>query len=158
MPAPSGATLRVEAFGPDAKRCEGPCFDDVECTATLVLGAREPGWQAGVLLRATELADGGEGDDPILGRDFLIGYRVSVDAENLSLWKHRYDRRLLKQVPIPAADAYSLRISLCADRIRVWLNGEERLAWTEDEPILYGRSGFAVRDCILSEATLIAQA
>lgn len=150
LPPPGSAALQVQGFGPYAKRCEGPCFDDLECTATLALGERQPGWQAGVLVRAMELADGGEGDDPVLGRNFMVGYRVCVEAGQVSLWKHQYDEQPLLQAPIPLADEYTLRISLCGSSMRIGVNGEERMSWVDATPILYGRVGLAVRDCICS--------
>lgn len=66
-------------------------FSDAEIHAHLCPRECGDGWEAGILLRAQNLADGGEGNDKQLGTNFFVGYRVAVCNEQVRLYKHSYD-------------------------------------------------------------------
>lgn len=146
----------TEAF--DAKRigpygkCRGEQLQtDGEFTASIRISDCQPGWEAGVLFRASQLSDGGEGDDRELGTDFFIGYRVSVSAEGVSLWKHRYDRILLARAEYGCTPEMELHIKFGGNKIIVGLGGDELISYRDKEPVLYGYNGFHAEKCILRE-------
>lgn len=157
-PTPPGgnASFAVKQLGPWAKQCAKEIHGDLRCDAAWEIVPCEPDWQAGVLMHASELADGGEGDDPVLGSDFFIGYRVSVDAVSLSLWKHRYDARMLSQVEL-ASPPTRLRIEMRLNRISVWADGRLLVDRTDAQPILTGRTGFHTRGCMLVSGVIHVQ-
>lgn len=158
-PAPVAGNdlLHVQSFGPYNKRCAETIYDDVACEAELILDDYDTGWQAGFLLRALELADGGEDNDPVLGRNFFIGYRVTLGEDGLSLWKHRYDEQCIVTVPVSLKKRHALRIHMHLNEIQVWLDDEKSIQWADAQPILFGRIGIQARNCILPSATISAK-
>lgn len=126
---------------------------DVEITATLCPAACADGWQAGVLLRAQQLADGGEGDDQQLGTNFFVGYRVSVSAGKLQLWKHQYDQTLLAEQVIPTQKTYALTVRCAADEVQIILNEKTELHYQDKPPIMVGRIGVHSRNCKILKST-----
>lgn len=133
----------VMNFGPTDKCCNRQMLSDVELDAALCVAPEKADWQAGILLRATQLADGGEGNDKVLGTNFFIGYRVCLCHGKLQLWKHRYDATLLAETPFNAgAEKVNLRIWAKFDRITVTAPGCRGIDYRDPQPITRGYCGF----------------
>jgi hypothetical protein len=149
-------TMCVENFGPFDKRHGKFIYTDGTIEATLIANEVHPGGQAGVLLRATALADGGEGGDKELGTNFFIGYRLSLGAEGISLWRHRYDAALLCRFSQKMTGQAVLRIEMRGDTLKVALDGKEVLSYRDPAPILYGYVGFHAQNCVICSGEIRA--
>ena len=75
---------------------------------------------------------------------------------SLSLWKHRYDARMLSQVEL-ASPPTRLRIEMRLNRISVWADGRLLVDRTDAQPILTGRTGFHTRGCMLVSGVIHVQ-
>lgn len=104
-------------------------------------------WEAGILLRAENLSDGGEGDDREKGTNFFIGYRVAVRNGEVCLFKHAYDEKLLVSCPIPVKVEYDLTIVCSADTIEVFSENVRLFEYIDPFPIMVGRVGLHSRKC-----------
>lgn len=129
-------------------------FSDAEIQAHLCLHECGDGWEAGILLRAQNLADGGEGSDKQLGTNFFIGYRVTVCNEQVRLYKHCYDEMLLTSAPLPVRLEYDLTVRCIADTITVSSGGTELLSYVDTNPIMTGRAGLHCRNCNIKLSTI----
>ena len=125
-------------------------FSDAEIHAHLRPRECGDGWEAGILLRAKNLADGGEGVDKQLGTNFLVGYRAAVCNEQIRLYKHSYDETLLMSAPLPVQPEYDLTVRCIADTVTVFSGGTELLSYVDKNPIMTGCAGFHSRACELS--------
>ncbi len=114
----------------------------------------EPGAEAGLMFRASELAKGGEGDDERLGINFFIGYCASLSNGFLVLTKHRYDRRELARVPAPGRHSLTVRAELNDIRVYLDRNALPAITFHDPDPILYGRVGVRAVDFKLKDAYL----
>lgn len=148
LPSKSHGTLQA-TLGPYDKVCAPEICTDCSLTALLQPVQQAPGWQAGVLLRASQLADGGEGDDKQLGTNFFIGYRVGICDGAVQLWRHRYDETLLAQTPVEKSSQYRLDISAAGNVLEVAVNGKPCFRFSDPNPLLQGQVGFHVRNCLL---------
>ena len=99
-----------------------------------------------MLVRANHLADGGEGDDPVLGRNFMAGYRVALSAEGIALYKHRYDCIALARASVIGEQ---LLISVHGNRIAVDVDGQRVITYEDKEPVVSGCVGFDARNCLI---------
>lgn len=142
----------------EAKLCVGSLWDDGALEVRLTPRDRREGWEAGVLLRATQLALGGEDNDPVLGRDFMMGYRVCVSQGWLSLYKHRYDAQLLARIPLEDSDGYRFTVEYRLDRICVSDGRAILIDYADRQPILLGRVGIQARGCAIGAVELNALA
>lgn len=122
--------------------------------ARLEPGHRDTGWQTGVIFRASQLADGGEGADKRLGTNFFIGYRACLAEGKLQLWKHRYDETLLDEVPLDTEQTVALEILAAENRIVLSVENRVVLTWQDPEPILNGFVGFHTRNCVLARGSI----
>jgi len=136
----------VKRFGPYGKQVLTEAVMDADISVTIRAEQRDADWEAGILLRANHLADGGEGDDPVLGRNFMVGYRMAISAQGLTLYKHRYDC-----VPLAHADwtGERLSISLRGNVIAVDAEGQCVITYKDDRPIVQGCIGFDARNCLI---------
>lgn len=144
--------MQATELGPYDKCCGMKEQTDGEFTARFQVAGKGQDWQAGVLFRASQLADGGEGDDRRLGTNFFIGYRVSLSQQGIRLWKHRYDERLLiENAACGGVDDGEIRLQVIMEQnlIEVYLEEELVIRYRDSEPISWGRNGFHVRDCRL---------
>lgn len=103
-------------------------------------------WEAGILIRADHLADGGEGDDPVLGRNFMVGYRVALSENGVTLYRHRYDCTLLAHAPVTAA---KLHIRARGNVLEVDVDGHRVITYEDKEPVVSGSAGFDARSCLI---------
>ncbi|MFT4030004.1 MAG: glycoside hydrolase family 43 protein [Protaetiibacter sp.] len=139
--------VTVDAAGPDevgefpdeqisgwGKRLLGQGrWDDLHLSCRVATEfAAEPG-HADLLIRASQLAEGGEGADTRLGIDFLLGYSVQLHPGRIVLARHDYDTTVLAAAPIePAGGLRELAVSVVADEFRIELDGREAIrAWDE---------------------------
>ena len=129
-------------------------FSDAEIHAHLCPRECGDGWEAGILLRAQNLADGGEGNDKQLGTNFFVGYRVAVCNEQVRLYKHSYDEVLLASAPLPVQPEYDLTVRCIADTITVSSGGTELLSYVDTNPIMTGCAGLHCRNCNIKLSTI----
>ena len=149
--------VMVENFGPYDKMCGSEVCSDVCIKATLHTAPENTAGQTGVLLRASELADGGEGADKVLGTNFFIGYRVCAAQGKLQLWKHRYDETLLGEANLPTGSDIVFAVELKEKHITVLLDSKAVITYTDADPILSGRYGFHTRNCMIQSAVLTSE-
>ena len=105
---------------------------------------------AGILIRTTNPAIGGAGNDAELGIDFVQGYFVSIKDDAIVLEKMNYGKKELARKEltesIPEGDSILLSVTANHQTISVSLNGEEILEYTdESEPFMNGMAGVLTR-------------
>jgi hypothetical protein len=120
--AASVRDLTLEGFG--KLIVDTATRDDVDLDAVIVPTFAEGESHADLLLRATQLSEGGEGDDTVLGIDFLLGYSVQLHRDRVVLARHAYDEQVLVSHPVPVApEPHQLRVRARGDAISVELDG-----------------------------------
>jgi hypothetical protein len=146
-PAPTGSAAefadeRLDGWG---KRLLGEStWADAELTATLSVDIDAPGGHADLLLRASQLSEGGEGDDERLGIDFLLGYSVQLHADRIVLARHAYDSRVLASHGLPfSPEPHDLVVRAVGSTLSVALDGREVLR--TDDDLAYPLGGVGVR-------------
>lgn len=153
-PASSGDAVRVAeatAAGWGKTILDRRAWDDVTVSATAVFTPGASGGHADVLLRATQLSEGGEGDDTRLGIHFLRGYSVQLHADRIVLARHAYDEHVLAEHvgPIDPAVTHSLEIRATGGRFTVDLDGATVIDVTDPVPHHAGRIGVRTADAEL---------
>ncbi len=116
---------------------------DVDVEATISFTATEQGGHGDLLVRASSLSEGGEGDDTRLGVNFLLGYSVQVHADRLVLARHDYDERVLASAPLLAApgEPIVVTVRLRGECIAVELDGEPVIDVADEFPHATGATG-----------------
>ncbi|WP_418667030.1 family 43 glycosylhydrolase [Allofournierella sp.] len=101
--------------------------------------------RAGLLLRATQPAEGGEGADPVLGIDFFVGYSVQFTGTECLIARHQYDRRILAACPYGLAEDrwFALRAEVRGGTIAVFAEGGAAPLLTAQDacPLTHGQYG-----------------
>lgn len=148
-------------LGPYQKEYAGDDgLSDYVIEAEISIEPQSPGGSAGVLFRLTEPSEGGEGDDPVLGIDFFIGYCVSLAQDCVVLTKHRYDETVLLEKDIGAVrDRRRIRVEAVADHIAVFLDEEDVpvIVYRDPDPLTHGRAGIRAKGCIVESAAVHIQ-
>lgn len=139
------------------KQCGAAEYVDFELTSHMTVKGQDKGWEAGIIFRASNLADGGEGNDKVLGTNFFIGYRLSISDGYLRLWRHRYDQLLLKEVPVIVPQDIHLSVQAVGNLLTCSLGETAMLRFTDDSPIITGHVGFHTRGCSINESELICK-
>ena len=128
------------------KRCYGSVRGPfAQSTLTFPDGLSQDAPSIGILLSASELAYGGEGQDKDLGQNFFIGFCVSIAQGDLVLTKHRYDELELARISLDPG-LFPVR-NLCAAQnvndITVYVNDSQTplLSYHDNNPILFGKTG-----------------
>lgn len=152
--ANNNETLHVDHSGPFDKIYGTQEFSEVKIHADFQIADRSENWQAGVLFRGSQFADGGEGNDKKLGTNFFIGYRVCASDGKIQLWKHRYDETLLQEASIELNDSVAFDVTAMDNCITVSIDGQLVLSYRDSAPILYGKLGFHVRNCAIIEGSI----
>lgn len=100
---------------------------------------------ADLLLRASQLALGFEGQDERLGVNFLLGYSVQIHADRVALERHDYDATLLGEWHGQLLPSLPQRIDIHArgGAFDIALNGVRIISACDRRPHLVG--GFGVR-------------
>ncbi len=96
-----------------------------------------------LLIRASKPALGGPNSSPSLGRDFLFGYAVSIDADYVVLTKYRYAEQIVEKARLSAAPRgkVALRVDAAGNRIVVCVDGVKMIDYVDPAPFLSGRVG-----------------
>lgn len=147
-------SFSVQNIGPYDKISGAEKWTNINISADMNIAERGEGWQAGVIFRADHLADGGEGNDKVLGTNFFVGYRVCVSEGRLQLWKHRYDEHLLKEVPYDDGSHVSFQIVAAANVISLRMNDKVIMEYQDPMPIMCGYNGFHARNCVIKEGAI----
>jgi hypothetical protein len=150
--------IEIGSFGPYDKQCWGN-IDLPHFEAGLEFKGRAKSEHAsiGIIFRASELSDGGEGDDKKLGINFFIGYCISLEHDRIVLTKHRYDEKelLSKKINHCYTDIHNLNIRIDVNDIKVFINNCDTtvIEYHDPSPILFGRAGIRVKDYEIDYAT-----
>lgn len=99
---------------------------------------------AGLLVRVSNPAQGGPGNDPAAGTYFFQGYYVGIQEEQLVLAKMNYDTEILETVPMSFLQdqTYRLSVSAVGRTITVSLDGQVLLEYEDKvRPFLNGAAG-----------------
>jgi hypothetical protein len=147
-------SVAVQDMGPYDKIRGCEKWTNVNISADLDIAEPGEGWQAGVIFRADQLADGGEGDDKVLGTNFFVGYRACVSEGKIQLWKHRYDEQLLQEVPYDGGNHVCFQIVAAGNVISLRMNDEVIMTYQDPMPIMCGYSGFHARNCKIQKGTI----
>lgn len=147
------AEERQEGWG--KRLLDDATWADVELSASLGVGIDAPGGHADLLLRASRLSEGGEGDDARLGIDFLLGYSVQLHADRIVLARHAYDSRVLAscELPVPP-EPHDLVVRAVGSTLSVELDGDEVLRVDDDLAYPLGAVGLRTVDARLHVARL----
>ena len=158
FPAP---VLQTEKLSAQLEKWDKQCgtaeYVDFELTSHMTVKERDEGWEAGIIFRASNLAEGGEGDDKVLGTNFFIGHRLSISNGYLRLWRHRYDQHLLQEIPVIVPNDIHLSIHAVGNIFTCSLDETATLYVTDDSPVITGRVGFHARGCSISGSELICK-
>lgn len=123
---------------------------DSKITARVQL---DEGRNGDVLIRASQLSEGGEGGDVVLGRNFLIGYSIQFRQGKIRLARHSYDEKVLAEVAVSESSEYEIEVDLLGCRIKLVVNGQECIDHFDPFPILFGTLGLRAKN---SQITLSA--
>lgn len=125
--------------------------DDATITATVHFTPTGPGGHADLLLRATQLSEGGEGGDTRLGIHFLRGYSVQLHADRVVLARHAYDERVLAEsaTTLESGRPYALSVRMSGARLVVDLDGVRVIDAVDPLPHHFGRTGIRTADAEL---------
>ena len=138
------------------KRVLGACrWDDLEVSAVVTADFDAPDGHADVLVRAGQLAEGGEGADTRLGIDFLLGYSVQIHPDRVVLARHDYDTTVLGSAPAAIGrSAHEVLIRAFGSELAVELDGREILRVEDELPHPAGAVGLRTAGASLHVATL----
>ena len=98
----------------------------------------------GLLVRTSNPAQGGGGNDPIAGKYFFQGYYVGMQEDQLVLAKMNYDMAILGTVPLSLSQdqVYRLAVSAVGRKLIVSVDGEVLMEYEDkDRPYLNGAVG-----------------
>lgn len=153
-PAPSDEPAQIAeatASGWGKRLLDPRTRDDATISATITFDPTASGGHADLLLRASQLSEGGEGDDTRLGIDFFRGYSVQLHVDRVVLARHAYDERVLavREAPIEVGRPHVLAVRVNGSRITVELDGERIIDATDPLPHHTGRTGIRTVDAEL---------
>lgn len=108
---------------------------DVQVTAT--------GGHGDLLLRATHLADGFEGNDPVLGTDFLLGYSIQLHPDAVVLARHDYDTTVIsrKGAALDLGVPHRVRATVRGSLLSVLVDDHIAFEHQDQHPHLVGGAG-----------------
>ena len=129
-----------------------PTVADWELTATVTVDFRGSGAHADLLLCAGDLAEGGEGDDTLLGIDFLLGYSLQFHRHRIVLARHAYDEREAAQLvaTVAAGVPHPVTITRCGSTLTALVAGFDPLVLDDPWPHPGGRLGLRTRDASIT--------
>ncbi|MDC7230454.1 MAG: glycoside hydrolase family 43 protein [Sphaerochaetaceae bacterium] len=128
-----------------------------EMHAVLKRNQMGPKGSFGVMFRVNDLADGGEGRDPVLGRNFFNGYSCMINAEKVTLFKHRYNQEILVEVPhfVFLGKPLSVKVIAKEQDIQIFLEDKLLLTYRDTEhPFLYGKVGIRYAGSLMDSAEI----
>lgn len=118
--------------------------EDCRIEAEFAVTDQEEGGSAGILLRVSEPAEGGEGMDTVLGIHFFKGYSVCVNGEKLVVSKHCYDKKKLGETDflLRPGQVCRLLITIQGNEITVSRrDSRELIRVTDESPLVRGCCG-----------------
>lgn len=132
--------------------------DEVEMSMSLFVDRATVDGHADLLLAASNLALGYEGDDERLGCDFLLGYSVQVHADHLVLARHDYNHTVVaRDDDFRLAGDHDIRVLLSGGVLRVEVDGVRRFDWSDPRPHLVGGVGVRTIDASAHIRTLTVE-
>ncbi|MFA9464382.1 MAG: glycoside hydrolase family 43 protein [Velocimicrobium sp.] len=142
-------------IGPHGKYLAGESFwNDYTVTAEFSADMLNEDSKAGVLMRVTEPAEGGEGDDQVLGIHFFIGYSISVSRSELCVIRHSYDEKVLAVCPYEytSGQTCDLDVELNGSEITVYVDHEAvpRITVNDSNPIVHGCAGIWAKGSVMN--------
>lgn len=142
---PEQVTYTLDKIGPYEKRLFGDNgWSNYILEVELKAGIFKDG-EVGVVFCCTQPSEGGEGNDPVLGINFFIGYCVGWNKTHLVLTKHAYDKKILCQKELPPEDdkCRKLTIFLEDGKINIYYKNETNpiITFYDDYPFTCGRVG-----------------
>lgn len=142
-PHPGPPEVTDKRLAGTQKRVLPGVYDDTVIAARVVVDLPAPDSHADLLVRATQLADGGEGDDPVLGADFFLGYSVQLHADRVVLARHDYAERVLATHPAPQLPStpHDLVVRAIGGTLTVELDGRVILEVDDALPHVLGHVG-----------------
>jgi hypothetical protein len=142
-PAPTTSTAGGEQSGYGKSILAPETYDDVTLSATLRIRLNSADSHGDILFRATQLSEGGEGDDTRLGIDFLLGYSVQLHRDRIVLARHDYDEQMLATVPSAIDDTipHVVVVQAYGSTLTVDLDGARVIEYDEPLPHLFGQIG-----------------
>lgn len=158
--AASGQTIQLRTIGvarpgtaaepgPGAPECSGTgklttgpsLVGDWELAATVQVELRSPDGHADLLFCASELAEGGEGDDADLGFDFLLGYSLQFHDDRVVLARHAYDEQRVAEREFVLADRHTVAVSRRGGTITAQVDDLDPLVLVDPWPHAAGQLG-----------------
>ncbi len=155
--APRAVSLGdVLVRGHDKRLVSGERFGDLCLEAELSVDRAAADGHGDLVVRASQLSLGYEGDDARLGSDFLLGYSVQVHGDRVVLARHDYDTTVLAQWAgeLDLFAPLHVRVSLCGARIQVWIEGDPVIDHADPLPHLVGGVGLRAVDATVRAASL----
>lgn len=145
-PAPDGriATFAAESASGTGKRLLGDArWDDFALTATVSFTLESPDAHVDLMLRATQLSEGGEGDDTVLGADFFLGYSIQLHHDRIRFARHDYDERVLaeRELAIDKTRPHVVGVRVHGSSFAVEVDGVEALRLDDAFPHPAGHIG-----------------
>lgn len=105
----------------------------------------EDGVNAGLIFRVTNAAEGGEGDDPYLGRNFFQGYYVGLEEGGVTLYRQSYDKKDLACCTgkYTHGKVYPIKVHARKNHIKVYVENMDipKLEFVDSQPFTHGRIG-----------------
>lgn len=143
-PRSQGTIFENEHIAGTGKRMldEGT-WDDLTVTATMSVTFDNPDAHADLLVRASQLSEGGEGADTRLGFDFLLGYSLQLHRDRVVFARHDYNERVLGThlVVIDPDLLHQVTLQAWGGRFSVSLNGEHLFHIDDSLPHAVGQVG-----------------
>lgn len=145
---------RVSGFG--KRILDTGTWDDFTLTATVSFALESTDAHADLIFRATQLSEGGEGNDTRLGIDFLLGYSIQLHADRVMLARHGYDERVLavRELSIDPSGSHLLRVRAIGGSFELEIDGLEVLHLDDALPYPFGHVGIRTYNAFLHVETL----
>lgn len=118
-------------------------WSDYRVEAVLDVTVTDVGGHGDLIVRAGHLADGFEGNDPVLGIDFLLGYSVQLHPDRVVLARHDYDETVLARhdAPLDLSVPHRVTVTVRGSRLSVRVDDDRRLDHEDVLPHLVGGVG-----------------
>jgi hypothetical protein len=145
-PAPTAGAVAFEdeLLSGYGKRVLGTAtWDDLTVTVTVTVAFDDDDAHADLLVRASQLSEGGEGADTRLGINFLLGYSVQLHRGRVVLARHGYDERVLAadQTLVDPSRPHRLRVRALGGSISVQLDDRHPIHVYDALPHAVGHVG-----------------